>query len=71
MSTRTRRRKWPRPTTDSASDDHACPAAAGRSPEPPSRIGSTSKDKGNIETTAEEGKVEFRKTEEFRKKQEE
>jgi len=29
------------------------------------------KDKGNIETTAEEGKVEFRKTEEFRKKQEE
>lgn len=29
------------------------------------------KDKGNVETTAEEGKVEFRKTEEFRKKQEE
>ena len=29
------------------------------------------KDKGNIETTAEEGKVEFRKTEEFRKQQEE
>ena len=29
------------------------------------------KDKGKIETTAEEGKVEFRKTEEFRKKQEE
>jgi hypothetical protein len=28
-------------------------------------------DKGNVETTAEEGKVEFRKTEEFRKKQEE
>ena len=28
-------------------------------------------DKGKIETTAEEGKVEFRKTEEFRKKQEE
>jgi hypothetical protein len=27
------------------------------------------KDKGNIETTAEEGKVEYRKTEEFRKKQ--
>jgi hypothetical protein len=27
------------------------------------------KDKGNVETTAEEGKVEFRKTEEFRKKQ--
>jgi hypothetical protein len=27
------------------------------------------KDKGNTETTAEEGKVEFRKTEEFRKKQ--
>ena len=26
-------------------------------------------DKGKIETTAEEGKVEFRKTEEFRKKQ--
>jgi hypothetical protein len=29
------------------------------------------KDKGNIETTAEEGKVEYRKTEEFRKKLEE
>jgi hypothetical protein len=28
-------------------------------------------DKGKIETTAEEGNVEFRKTEEFRKKQEE
>ena len=28
-------------------------------------------DKGKIETTAEEGKVEFRKTEEFRRKQEE
>ena len=28
------------------------------------------KDKGNIETTGEEGKVEFRKTEEFRKQQE-
>jgi hypothetical protein len=27
------------------------------------------KDKGNVETSAEEGKVEFRKTEEFRKKQ--
>jgi hypothetical protein len=27
------------------------------------------KDKGNIETSAEEGKVEYRKTEEFRKKQ--
>jgi len=29
------------------------------------------KDKGNVETSAEEGKVEYRKTEEFRKKQEE
>ena len=29
------------------------------------------KDKGNIETTGEEGKVEYRKTEEFRKTQEE
>jgi hypothetical protein len=29
------------------------------------------KDKGHFETTAEEGKVEYRKTEEFRKKQEE
>jgi hypothetical protein len=29
------------------------------------------KDKGNIETSAEEGKVEFRKTEEFKKKLEE
>ncbi|MDT5182861.1 MAG: hypothetical protein QOJ20_3066 [Mycobacterium sp.] len=29
------------------------------------------KDKGNIETSAEEGKVEYRKTEEFRNKQEE
>jgi hypothetical protein len=29
------------------------------------------KDKGNIETSAEEGKVEYRKTEEFRKKLEE
>lgn len=29
------------------------------------------KDKGKVETTAEEGKVEYRKTEEFRKKQEE
>jgi hypothetical protein len=29
------------------------------------------KDKGKIETSAEEGKVEFRKTEEFRKKQQE
>lgn len=28
------------------------------------------KDKGNIETTGEEGKVEFRKSEEFRKQQE-
>jgi hypothetical protein len=28
-------------------------------------------DKGNVETTAEEGKVEFRKTDEFREKQEE
>jgi hypothetical protein len=28
-------------------------------------------DKGNIETSAEEGKVEYRKTEEFRKKLEE
>jgi hypothetical protein len=28
-------------------------------------------DKGKIETSAEEGKVEFRKTEEFRKKMEE
>jgi hypothetical protein len=28
-------------------------------------------DKGDIETTGEEGKVEFRKTEEFRKQQEE
>ena len=27
------------------------------------------KDKGKIETTAEEGKVEYRKSEEFRKKQ--
>ena len=27
------------------------------------------KDKGKTETTAEEGKVEYRKTEEFRKKQ--
>jgi hypothetical protein len=26
------------------------------------------KDKGNVETSAEEGKVEYRKTEEFRKK---
>jgi hypothetical protein len=29
------------------------------------------KDKGHIETTAEEGKIEYRNTEEFRKKQEE
>ena len=29
------------------------------------------KDKGNVETLGEEGKVEYRKTEEFRKKQEE
>jgi hypothetical protein len=29
------------------------------------------KDKGNIETSAEEGKVVYRKSEEFRKKQEE
>jgi hypothetical protein len=29
------------------------------------------KDKGKTETSAEEGKVEFRNTEEFRKKQEE
>jgi hypothetical protein len=29
------------------------------------------KDKGKTETTAEEGKVEYRKTEEFRKKLEE
>ena len=29
------------------------------------------KDKGKIETTAEEGKVEYRKTDEFRKKLEE
>jgi hypothetical protein len=29
------------------------------------------KDKGHVETTAEEGKVEFRNTEEFKKKQEE
>jgi hypothetical protein len=29
------------------------------------------KDKGNIETSAEEGKVEYRKTEEFRKTMEE
>jgi hypothetical protein len=29
------------------------------------------KDKGHVETTAEEGKVEFRKTEEFRRQQEE
>jgi hypothetical protein len=29
------------------------------------------KDKGHFETSAEEGKVEFRKTEEFKKKQEE
>ena len=29
------------------------------------------KDKGHIETTAEEGKVEYRKTDEFRKKMEE
>ena len=29
------------------------------------------KDKGNIETTGEEGKVEYRRTEEFRKTQEE
>jgi hypothetical protein len=29
------------------------------------------KDKGHFETTAEEGKVEYRKTEEFRKKLEE
>ena len=29
------------------------------------------KDKGKTETTAEEGKVEYRKTEEFRKKQDE
>jgi hypothetical protein len=29
------------------------------------------KDKGKTETSAEEGKVEFRKTEEFRKKQQE
>ena len=29
------------------------------------------KDKGNIETTGREGKVEYRKTEEFRKKLEE
>lgn len=28
-------------------------------------------DKGKVETSAEEGKVEFRNTEEFRKKQEE
>lgn len=28
------------------------------------------KDKGNVETSGEEGKVEFRKTEEFRKQQE-
>ena len=27
-------------------------------------------DKGNVETSAEEGKVEYRKTDEFRKKQE-
>lgn len=29
------------------------------------------KDKGNVETTAEEGKVEYRKSEQFRKMQEE
>ena len=29
------------------------------------------KDKGKTETSAQEGKVEFRKTEEFRKKQQE
>lgn len=28
------------------------------------------KDKGNVETTGEEGKVEFRKSEQFRKQQE-
>ena len=38
---------------------------------PPSPTGSTTTDKGKIETTGEEGKVEFRKTEEFRKQQEE
>ena len=27
------------------------------------------KDKGNVETSAEEGKIEYRKSEEFRKKQ--
>ena len=47
-----------------------CPAAAG-----PSRTAVTDwvdeQDKGKIETRGEEGKVEFRKTEEFRKKQEE
>ncbi len=70
MSTRTRRRKWPRPTTTTLQTT-SLPGSDGTVSGTAVTDWVDDKDKGNIETTAEEGKVEFRKTEEFRKKQEE
>ncbi len=70
MSTGTRRRKWPRPTTTRFRQP-ALPGSEGTVSGTAVTDWVDDKDKGNIETTAEEGKVEFRKTEEFRKKQEE
>ncbi len=70
MSTRTRRRRWPRPTTRTLQTT-TLPGSGGTVSGTAVTDWVDDKDKGKIETTAEEGKVEFRKTEEFRKKQEE
>ncbi len=63
-----RPRKWPRSTKRTARRPH-CPAAGGAVSGTAVTEWVDDKDKGKIETTAEEGKVEYRKTEEFRKKQ--
>ena len=69
-STKKRPRKWPRPTTRTAQTT-TLPGSGGTVSGTAVTDWVDEKDKGNTETTAEEGKVEYRKTEEFRKKQEE
>ena len=69
-STKKRPRKWPRPTTTDPQTT-TLPGSDGTVSGTAVTDWVDEKDKGKIETTAEEGKVEFRKTEEFRKKQEE
>jgi len=67
-STRIRPRTWPGPTTRNRPTS-TLPGSGGTVSGTAVTDWVDDEDKGKIETSAQEGKVEFRKTEEFRKKQ--